>query len=112
MSEIRMQHIACYISESGWQELADQIFNSQRLHAYFVFLLNCPLTLVKIITWLFTQYMLYIWGSCQAIITGFLDTKCATAKIVPKFLNFEQKQHCINITQKMMTTFNDDQDFL
>ena len=32
------------------------------------------------------------FGSCQAILTDVLDMKRAAAKIVPKLLNFEQKQ--------------------
>ena len=47
------------------------------------------------------------FGSCQAI---FLDVcmKSAAAKIVLKLLNFEQKQHRIDIAQMMLTAFNDD----
>ena len=37
------------------------------------------------------------FSSCQAIFTDVLRMKRAAAKIVPKFLNFEQKQHRINI---------------
>ena len=36
--------------------------------------------------------------------------KRAALKIVPKFHNFEQKQHRMDITQQMMTTFKDDPD--
>ena len=32
--------------------------------------------------------------------------------IVPKLLNFEQKQRRMDITQEMLTTFNDDPDLL
>ena len=32
------------------------------------------------------------FGSCHAIITDVLGMKSAAAKIVPKLLNFEQKQ--------------------
>ena len=38
--------------------------------------------------------------------------KGATAKIVPKLLNFEQKQRSINIAQEMLSSFNDDPDLL
>ena len=38
--------------------------------------------------------------------------KCAAAKIVAKLLNFEQNQRSLDITQDMLTTFNDDRDFL
>ena len=37
--------------------------------------------------------------------------KRAAARIVPKLLNFEQKQHHMDIAQDMLTTFNDDFDF-
>ena len=36
--------------------------------------------------------------------------KYAAAKIVPKLLNFEQKQRRMDIAQEMLTTFNDDSD--
>ena len=39
------------------------------------------------------------FGSCQAIFTDVLGTKCAATKIVSKLLNFEQKQHCMDIAQ-------------
>ena len=38
--------------------------------------------------------------------------KRAAAKIFPKLLNFEQKHCRMDIGQEMMTTFNDDPDFL
>ena len=38
--------------------------------------------------------------------------KRAAAKIVPKLLNFEQKQHRMDIAQEMLTTFNNDPDLL
>ena len=41
-----------------------------------------------------------------------IGMKRAAAKIVPKLLNFEQNQHCMDIIQVMLTTFNDDLDFL
>ena len=49
---------------------------------------------------------------CQAIFTDVLGMKRAAMKIVPKFLNFEQKQRRMNITQKMLTTFNNGPDLL
>ena len=52
------------------------------------------------------------YGSCQRIFTDVLGMKRAQAKIVPKLLNFEQKQHCMDITQDMLATFNDDPDLL
>ena len=33
--------------------------------------------------------------------------KRVVAKIVPKLLNFKQKQHCMDIAQEMLSTFND-----
>ena len=51
-------------------------------------------------------------GSCQAILTDILGMKHAAAKIVPKLLNFEQKQCRMDIAQEMITTFNDDPDLL
>ena len=38
--------------------------------------------------------------------------KHAAAKIVPKLLNFEQKQRHMDIIQEMLTKFNDDLDLL
>ena len=38
--------------------------------------------------------------------------KRAAAKVVPKLPNFEQNQSRMNITQEMLTTFNDDQGLL
>ena len=52
------------------------------------------------------------FGTCQAIFTDILGMKHAAADIVPKFLNFEQKQCRMDIAQKMLTTFNDDLDLL
>ena len=34
------------------------------------------------------------------------------AKIVPKLINFEQTQRPMDIAQEMLSTFNDDPDFL
>ena len=50
--------------------------------------------------------------SCQAIFMYILGMKLAASKIVPKLLNFEQKQHRIHIAQEILTTFNDDSDLL
>ena len=50
------------------------------------------------------------FASCQAIFTDVLDMKRATAKIVPKLLNFELKQRCKDIALEMLTTFDDDPD--
>ena len=37
------------------------------------------------------------FGSCQAIFTDVLSMKRAAAKIVPKLINFEQKQRRMGI---------------
>ena len=50
------------------------------------------------------------FSSCQAIFTDGFGMKRAAAKIVPKLLNVEQKQRRMDITQEMLTTFNDDPD--
>ena len=52
------------------------------------------------------------FGLCQAIFTDVLGMKPDAAKIVPKLLNFEQKQRRIDSTKEMLTTFNDDPDLL
>ena len=52
------------------------------------------------------------FGSCQAIFTDLLDIKRAAVKIVPKLLNFEQKQRRMDIAQGMLKSFNDDLDLL
>ena len=52
------------------------------------------------------------FGSCQVILTDVLGMKRMAMKIVPKLLNFEQKQRRIDITQEMFTKFNDDSDLL
>ena len=52
------------------------------------------------------------FGLCQAIFTDVLGMKRAAAKIVPKLLNFEQKQRRMDIAKAMLTTFNDDPDLL
>ena len=51
------------------------------------------------------------FGSCQAIFTNVLGMKCAAAKIVPKLLNFEQKQRRMDIAQ-LLKTLADDPDLL
>ena len=52
------------------------------------------------------------FGSCHAIFTDVLRIKHAAAKIIPKSLNFEQKQYRMEIAQEVLTTFNDDPDLL
>ena len=41
-------------------------------------------------------------GSCHSIFTNDLGMTRVSAKFVPKLLNFDQKQHCINIAQKIL----------
>ncbi|KAG5315042.1 SETMR methyltransferase, partial [Pseudoatta argentina] len=38
-------------------------------------------------------------GSCHSIFTNDLGMRRVTAKFIPKLLNFDQKQHCINIAR-------------
>ena len=52
------------------------------------------------------------FDSCQAVFKEVLGMKHAAAKIVPKLLNFKQKQRRMDIAQEMLTTFNDYADFL
>ena len=47
-------------------------------------------------------------GSCQAIFMTVLGIKRVVVKIVPKLLNYYQKQSRMDIAQEMLTTFNDD----
>ena len=54
----------------------------------------------------------HLLGLCQAIFTDVLGIKRAAAKIVPKLLNFKQKQCRMDIAQEMLTMFNDDPDLL
>ncbi|KAA2237134.1 helix-turn-helix domain-containing protein, partial [Solihabitans fulvus] len=52
------------------------------------------------------------FGSCQTIFTDVLGMKRAAAKIVPKLLNYEQKQRRMDITQELLNIVNDDPYFL
>ena len=52
------------------------------------------------------------FGSGQAIFTNVLGMNRTAEKIVPKLLNFEQKQRRMDIAQKMLMTFNGDPDLL
>ena len=45
-----------------------------------------------------------LFGSCRAIFTDVLGMKSAATKIVPKLLNFEQKQCRLHLAQEMLTT--------
>ena len=51
-----------------------------------------------------------MFGSCQAIFTNVLGMKHAAAKIIPKFLYFEQCR--MDIAQELLTTFYYDPDLL
>ena len=46
----------------------------------------------------------YVICKHQAIFTDVLNIKSAAAKIVPNWINFEQKQRRIDIAQEMLTT--------
>ena len=52
------------------------------------------------------------FGSCQAIFTDVLGMKHAATKIVPKLINFVQKQSRMDMFQEILTTFNNDSDLL
>ena len=52
------------------------------------------------------------FGSCQATFTNVLGMKRATARIIQKLLNFDQKQRSMVNAQDMLRTFNDNQDLL
>ena len=52
------------------------------------------------------------FGLCQVIFTKIFGMKRTATKIVPKLLNFEHKQHRIDIAQQMLLTFNDDPNLL
>ncbi|XP_029167437.1 protein GVQW3-like [Nylanderia fulva] len=46
-------------------------------------------------------------GSCHSIFTNDLGMTRVAAKFVPKLLNFDQKQHRINIAQEMLDSVRD-----
>ena len=52
------------------------------------------------------------FGSSQTIFADILGIKCAAAQIVPKLLNFQQKQRRMHIAQEMLATFKDDPELL
>ena len=66
-----------------------------------IILYNCRMTIREV-----ADDVGISFGSCQAIFTNVLFLKRAAAKIVPKLLNFEQKQRCMDV-QYMLTPFND-----
>ena len=51
-----------------------------------------------------------LFSSCQTIFANVLGMKRAAAMVVPKLLNFEQKQRGMDIAQEILTMFNDDPD--
>lgn len=51
-------------------------------------------------------------GSCHSIITNSLGMSRVAAKFVPKLLNFDQKQHRINIAQELLDSVRDDPNLL
>ena len=51
-------------------------------------------------------------GSCHSIFTNDLDMRRAAAKFVPKLLNFDQKQHRINIAKELLDSIRDDPNVL
>ncbi|XP_023248651.1 putative uncharacterized protein FLJ37770 [Copidosoma floridanum] len=51
-------------------------------------------------------------GSCHSIFTNDLGMTRVAAKFVPKLLNFDQKQHRINIAQEMLDSVRDDPNLL
>ena len=61
----------------------------------------------RITIWEVADNIGILFGSCQAIFTNVLGTKHVAAKIVSKLLNFEQKQHRLEIAQEMLTTLKD-----
>jgi len=51
-------------------------------------------------------------GSCHSIFTNDLGMRRVAAKFVPKLLNFDQKQHCINIAKELLDSVRDDPNLL
>ena len=49
---------------------------------------------------------------CQATFTNVLGMKHAPVNIIPKLLNFDQKQRVKQIAQELLTKFNDDPNLL
>ncbi|XP_018346773.1 PREDICTED: histone-lysine N-methyltransferase SETMAR-like [Trachymyrmex septentrionalis] len=52
------------------------------------------------------------FGSCQAIFSDVLGMKRVAAKFVPKLLNFDQKQHRVDIAQELLNEVNNDPELL
>ncbi|VEN60324.1 unnamed protein product [Callosobruchus maculatus] len=51
-------------------------------------------------------------GLCHSILTNDLGMSRVPAKFVPKLLNFDQKQHRVNIAQEMLDSVRDDPNVL
>ena len=51
-------------------------------------------------------------GSCLSIFTNDLGMTRVAAKVVPKLLNFDQKQHRISIAQEILDSVRDDPNLL
>ncbi|VEN48079.1 unnamed protein product [Callosobruchus maculatus] len=51
-------------------------------------------------------------GSCHSILTNDLGMSRIAAKFVPKLLNFDQKQHRVNIAHEMLESVRDDPNVL
>jgi len=52
------------------------------------------------------------FGSCQEILTEKLQMRRVAAKIVPKLLTEDQKQHRIHLSEELLQKANDDESFL
>lgn len=50
--------------------------------------------------------------SCHVFFSHVLEMKRVTARLIPKLLNFEQRQRRISIAQKFLKDINDDPDLL
>ena len=51
-------------------------------------------------------------GLCPSIFTNDLGMTRVAAKFIPKLLNFDQKQHRINIAQQILDSVRDDPNLL
>ena len=51
-------------------------------------------------------------SSCHSLFTNNLGIRRVAAKFVPKLLNFDQKQHCINIVKKLLNSVGNDPNLL
>ena len=51
-------------------------------------------------------------GSCHSIFSNYLDMTRVAKELVPKLLNFDQKQHRIDIAQEILDSVRDDPNLL